>query len=66
MTRKEKESKNCEAFLLGIIAFGDGKKAIPAMDKDLMGLLQGNKVGEGLPVIKSWISGWHSANIIAE
>ncbi|CVK18440.1 hypothetical protein [Sporomusa sphaeroides] len=65
MTKVEQQSKECQAFNLGLIAFGNGKKAIPALDKDLLGLLQGNKVGEGLPIIKSWIAGYNSANILA-
>ncbi|WP_075758149.1 hypothetical protein [Sporomusa sphaeroides] len=63
--KEEQQSKKCRAFNFGVIAFGDGKKAIPVLDKDLLELLRGNKVGEGLPIIKSWLAGWHSANILA-
>jgi hypothetical protein len=65
MTKQEMESKKTDAFLLGVIAFSNGKKAIPAHDNDLLKLLTGNKVGEGLPILKSWEKGWHSANLLA-
>ena len=57
--------KERQAYDLGVKAFHDGKKAVPALDQNLLPLLKGNKVGEGLPVIKAWANGWHTANLAA-
>lgn len=52
------------AFLLGVQAFVEGKKCIPAWDKNLEPLLKNLQVGEGIPIYKQWLNGWHSANLL--
>lgn len=54
-----------KAYNLGKHAFHNGMKAIPVYDTELMKMLEGNKVGEGLPLLKAWNRGWHEENIKA-
>lgn len=52
------------AYSLGVQANKSGKLAIPCLDKNLLdNCLQGCKVGEGMPYMESWISGWHDSNL---
>lgn len=57
------ETKILAAAVLGTIAFNEGKKRIPAMDKNLEPLLSGNQIGEGIPVLKAWLESWDAANL---
>lgn len=60
LTKKEREI----LYNLGVTAFKNGLPAIPANDKELMKkYIKGCQVGEGLPYIKAWVKGWHSANL---
>lgn len=52
------------AYGLGVRAFKHGKKCVPAFDQMLLeNCLKDCKVGEGIPYLKSWITGWHDANL---
>ena len=52
------------AYSLGVTAFKNGLKCIPAGDKDLMeNCIKGCQVGEGIPYFKAWLKGWHDANL---
>ena len=52
-----------KASKLGTKAFKDGKKAVPAHDKELMKLMKGLKVGEGTGIMDAWIKAWHKENL---
>lgn len=52
------------AYSLGVQAFKNGKKYIPAWDKKLLEIcLKDCKVGEGLPYLKQWTKGWNDTNL---
>ncbi len=55
------------ASVLGTLAFKDGKKAIPAHDKNLMALIGENSthMGWAIPVLKAWSKSFHAA-IVAQ
>ena len=55
--------KTATALTLGQTAFSNGKPCIPALDPDLRTLLTDVKVGDGLPILKAWTKGWHTANL---
>lgn len=62
-TRKEQiEDKVLAAAVLGTIAFNEGR-SVPCFDPKLMDLLNGLRVGEGLPVLKAWTRSWDAANL---
>ena len=53
-----------QAATLGTIAFGQGRKAIPAHDRAMLDLMAKNQ-GHGLPLMKAYHTAWHSANASA-
>jgi hypothetical protein len=55
-----------KAYKLGKQAFREGRVCVPCYDARLMKLLQGNKVGEGIPVIEAWSKGWTEENLKSE
>ena len=57
------ETKILAASVLGTIAFKAGMKRVPALDKNVLSLLAGNQIGEGIPVLKAWIASWDAANL---
>ena len=59
LTKSEKEV----LYNLGVTAFKNGLPGIPTNDKKLMEYIKGCQVGESLPYIKTWVKGWHSANL---
>lgn len=63
MTTTTKINKVATAEVLGNIAFHAGKNRIPCQDKELMKLLEGNKIGEGIETLKAWERGWDQANL---
>lgn len=62
---KKSQSKLDIARELGVKAFGKGIKRVPALDKDLMNMLEGVQVGDELtiPIMKAWVNGWDEANL---
>lgn len=54
------------AQVLGQKAFVNGAKRVPAHDPELMTLLAGNEVGQGIPVLDAWLRGWDEANLAAD
>lgn len=48
---------------LGTNAFAAGIQA-PVLDPEMMDLLKGLKVGEGIPLLKAWIKGWTLARLL--
>ena len=55
------------SYGLGVKAFKDGKKRIPAMDKLLLeNCLTGCKIGESIPYLKAWLKGWDYENLKEE
>lgn len=65
MTKEELAAKVERAAELGARAHREGKRAVPALDQDLLALLQGNEIGVGLPVLEAWTRAWHAANAAA-
>lgn len=63
MKSPTQQSEIATAEILGTIAFNSGKKCIPALDADLMKMMEGKEVGEGLPLMKAWTKTWHNANL---
>ena len=67
----EGEKKDChlcvlDARLLGRDAFRRGVKCVPALDmKNLQPYLAGNQVGDGIPILDAWLTGWSEANVAA-
>lgn len=61
------EAKIISAAVYGMLAFKAGKKRIPALDRDLLSLLTGNRVedGHGVTIINAWLASWDSANLSA-
>jgi hypothetical protein len=53
------------AYSLGVQAFKNGKKCVPAADKDFEEncLKQCKEVGDSIPYSKAWLKGWHDANL---
>lgn len=52
------------AYGLGVKAFQDGKKCIPASDSMFLdSCIKGTQVGEGIPYSKAWTKGWTKANL---
>jgi hypothetical protein len=59
---KENEMNKAQtAELLGAKAFAAGAPLIPALDKELMNLIEGTAVGEAAPVLRAWQRGWINA-----
>ena len=54
------------AQVLGQQAFVNGKMRVFALDQKAVSLLAGNKIGQGLPIIKAWIRGWDEANLCGD
>ncbi len=58
-----------EASVLGTAAFSEGRKAIPALDRGLMGLIgripAGAPMGSSIPLLEAWSRAWHAANLAA-
>lgn len=52
-----------QAYDLGVKAFRAGQRAIPAQDRDLLDMLKGEQIGEGVPLLKSWLKGWTTENL---
>ena len=50
---------------LGRKAFETSSATAPCQDPELMSMLKGNRVGEGLDLLKAWNRGWHKANLAA-
>ena len=55
-------------FEYGKAAFLAGKVCTPAKDAEFLAAhIQGNnEIGAGLPALKEWLRGWHTANLAAE
>ena len=54
------------AHILGMVAQQKGLKAIPAQYENLKPCLKGLKVGQAVPVLKAWYSGYYEALKIME
>lgn len=52
---------NQTAKIFGQIAFASGIQCIPAHDHDLMEMTKGNKPGESIEILESWLDGWNEA-----
>jgi len=52
------------AFSLGVTAFKNGKKRVPAHDNVLLEqCITGLQCGESVPYLKAWLEGWDLANL---
>ena len=58
-----KDNKCIIAHGLGVNAFMNGKKCIPANDTLFLELIKGNQVGESIKPLKAWIKGWTESNL---
>lgn len=50
-------------FACGLVAFADGRAAVPALDPAAGAVLAGVPVGAGSEFLRGWLAGWHSANV---
>lgn len=50
------------ASILGTLAFKNGRKAVPAQDRDMMALIADNE-GFALPLMKAYHTAWTNANL---
>lgn len=57
-----KTRKEADAYLLGRQAYEAGKSAVPAQDDKYTKLMEGVKVGEGVPISKAWMAGYDKAS----
>jgi len=57
------EVKVLAAATLGTLAFKRGDLRVPAADPAVMELLEGNAVGDGIPVLGAWLAAWDAANL---
>ena len=65
-TTMQKANENLIAESYGIAAFEMGKPAVPALDENLMKMLEGLSVGQSAAdLMKAWVSGWTQANLAA-
>ncbi len=53
------------AKMLGKLAFKKGIKSSPVLDKKLMNMLKGSKVGDprNIKIMKAWTKSWHTENL---
>ena len=58
-----KLQESAQAQILGNIAFNDGKKSAPCLDRNFMDMLKDKKLGESNHILKAWNHGWHQANL---
>lgn len=64
---KANKLKKDIAYGLGMKAFKNGKKCVPAYDTLFLDTcIKGCKVGEGTPYLKAWLDGWTDGNLQAE
>ena len=54
------------AKTFGAIAFAQGVKCAPILDRNLSSLLVSQPAGASIPLFKAWIAGWTEANIAAK
>lgn len=59
----ERSAEIFTAAVLGTIAHKNGYAAIPCQDTELMKMMSGKQVGEGLPLLDAWTKAWHDANL---
>lgn len=52
-----------KAYNFGVEAFNRGERCVPAHDKEFLKILEGLKVGEGIPLLKAWNKGWTDKNL---
>lgn len=55
-----------KAYKLGVAAFKNGAKRIPALDKHLLAMIEragSRPVGASVPVLDAWLKGWDDANL---
>lgn len=64
-TKHESRSDNIKkAAEYGSAAFHAGVKAAPSLDRQMMGMLKGMKVGSDASLLmKSWMKAWHQASL---
>lgn len=53
------------AAVLGTAAYQAGRPRIPALDRELLALLKGNEIGEGIPLLQAWLHNWDLSNLSA-
>ena len=51
------------SFGFGQVAFDKGKKRVPCLDANIMNMIEGLRVGEGIPLLDAWLNGWDNANL---
>ena len=60
------KTSRAAAQVLGNVAFKNGLKCAPCLDKDLMKMIEGRrgeKIGASLPLLNGWLDGWTQANL---
>lgn len=57
------ESSRDRAYRLGVNAFQAGAKRVPAFDRQILTMLEGKKVGEGVEILDAWLKGWDDVNL---
>jgi hypothetical protein len=68
----ERTYRERRAFVLGVVAFVDGRTRVPALDEGYAAMLEGvmpggdgGDGGDGVPVTMAWLRGWDTANLAA-
>jgi hypothetical protein len=51
-------------FALGLVAFADGRAAVPALDPAATAPVASVPVGGATEFFRGWLAGWHSANLL--
>ena len=52
---------NSKAYQLGEEAFENGVSRVPALDREMLKLVVGLKVGEAEGPLQEWLDGWDAA-----
>lgn len=47
---------------LGRAARAAGRSCVPALDPEMVKLLEGVEVGAGAPLLREWVAGWQSTD----
>lgn len=65
MDKKKLELALCAE--MGRLAFDEGKKCVPAWDKNIMSVISDSrKTLDTREVLRAWIAGWTQANLEAD
>lgn len=58
-------TNNKKAEQLGRTAYHNGKMRVPYHDNDMMNMLVGGQIGDGIAPMTAWLYGWDDENLKA-